>query len=154
MTLFALLSLSEGLVVGRILFVIPGFTCEMESPDPPCGFLWDLALIRAGVWRVHARYGAEHCFSLVCGGRRTRLVRLLTKLLEVAGLTFCFRLAHARIVIFICRVHEVVNAMLDTVSRVGRELTVPAPSQHAAEIEDASLDRVGHFIISMLPLRV
>lgn len=38
MTLFALLSLNECLVVGRIVLVIPGFTCELEDPDPPCGF--------------------------------------------------------------------------------------------------------------------
>lgn len=145
MTLFALLSLDERLEVGQILFVIPGFTCEIEDPDPLCRFLWDLALIRAGVWRVHARYGAEHCFSLVCGGRRARLVHLLTKLLKVVGSVFCFRLAYARFVGFICRLHEAVNAMRDFAFRVGREQTVPMPSKHATEIEDAGLGPSGAF---------
>ena len=117
----------------------------MDDPDPLCGFPWDLALIRAGVWRVHARYGAEHCFSLVCGGRRARLVRLLTKLLKVAGSVFCFRLAHARFVGFICRPHEIVNAMRASAFRVGREQTVPMRSKHATEIEDAGLGPSGAF---------
>lgn len=145
MTLFALLSLDECLKMGQILFVIPGFTCEMEDLDPLCGFLWDLALIRAGVWRVHARYGAEHCFSLVCGGRRARLVRLLTKLLKVAGSVFCFRLAHAQFVGFICRLHEIVIAMHDFAFRVGREQTVPMPSKRATEIGDAGVGPSGAF---------
>lgn len=134
--------------------VIPGFTCEMDDPDPLCGFPWDLALIRAGVWRVHARYGAEHCFSLVCGGRRARLVRLLTKLLKVAGSVCCFRPAHARFVVFICRLHDIVMQCLISLFESAENRLCRRPVSMQPKLKMQTSDRVGHLVISLFTLRV